>query len=158
MDFKNIGTSKILIVFLVIGGLILLLLTFELGVMVGFRGADFSCNMDKNYSRNFGGMDFGSPGKERFDGAHGIFGQIIKIDPNSIIIKDVDSSEKVIAINDNVTIKKLKESIKISDLKVDDRIVVIGNPNENGEVEAKLIRWIPNPPQEQNAPINNDNK
>ncbi|MFA6252314.1 MAG: hypothetical protein WCX74_02860 [Candidatus Paceibacterota bacterium] len=158
MDLKKIGTSKMLVVFLIIGEIILLLVTFEIGAIVGFKGADFSCNMDKNYGRNFGGMDFNFPDKGRFEGAHGILGQIMKIDGETIIMKDVDSTEKVILVKGDVAIKKFKDDIKLSDLKVDDKIVVIGNPNEKGEIEAKLIRWMPNQMDAQNPPVDNSNK
>jgi len=155
MDFKKFCESKIFIVFFIIGEIILLLLAFETGAIVGFKGANFSCNMDKNYERNFGGQNAPDM-KGAFEGGHGIFGQIIKIDADSIIIKDVNSNEKVISTKGDVTVKKFQEKIKVSDLKVDDRIVVIGNPNDNGEIEAKLIRWMPNPPKAGEQPtINN---
>ncbi|MCK9578066.1 hypothetical protein M0R01_01060 [bacterium] len=157
MDFKKNGTSKIIIVFLILGEIILLLLTFETGVIVGFKKADFSCDMDKNYGRNFAGMDFRFPDKTRFDGAHGILGQIIKIDENTIVMKDIDLSERIISVAGNVSIKKFKDDIKLSDLKVDDKIVVIGSPNSNGEIEAKLIRWVPAPMDNRNPPTENNN-
>ncbi|MFA6348419.1 MAG: hypothetical protein WCX30_03250 [Candidatus Paceibacterota bacterium] len=156
MDFKDFFESKIFIVFFIIGETILLLLTFGIGMMVGSKKADFSCNMDKNYERNFGGSGFpedlnGAPQGGR------IFGQIIKIENDAIVIKDSDSIEKIISTKGDVSIKKFRDTIKLSDLKVDDRIVVIGSPNDSGEIEAKLIRVMPVPPTKNIDPVNNVN-
>ena len=42
-------------------------------------------------------------------------------------------------------IKKFRDSIKAEDLKVGDFVAVIGNPNDQAGVEAKLIRIMPDP-------------
>jgi hypothetical protein len=157
MDIKKFFDSKIFIVFFIIGEIILLLLAFGIGIIIGSKKADFSCNMDKNYERNFGGPNIPGDLNGDLGSSHGIFGQIIKIDDNFIIIKDSNSTEKVISVEGDVAIKKFRDTIKLSDLKVDDRIVVIGSPNDNGEIEAKLIRLMPSPPSGSNDPVNNAN-
>jgi hypothetical protein len=43
-------------------------------------------------------------------------------------------------------IERLRETVKISDLKVDDFVVVIGEPNDSGQIEAKFIRLLPPAP------------
>jgi len=152
MDFNKIFQSKMFkIVLYGIGGFILLLLAFKTGMVVGFRKADFSYRWGENYHRNFAGPR-GGFFKDFFDrnfiDAHGTFGQIIKIDGSTLIIKGHNDVEKMILINDNTVIKRLKETIKIFDLKVDDYIVVIGEPNAAGQIEAKLIRVLPQSPLE----------
>ncbi|HON21861.1 MAG TPA: hypothetical protein PLX48_01705 [Candidatus Paceibacterota bacterium] len=42
-----------------------------------------------------------------------------------------------------------QEKINISDLKVGDYVVVIGDDNSEGQIEAKLIRVVPQPPTDQ---------
>ena len=86
-------------------------------------------------------------GRENFSDAHGAVGKIIKIDLPTLIITGKDNIEKVILIKDDPKIRRFNEDIKPSDLKVDDFIVVIGTPNNQSQVEAKLIRIMPPPPE-----------
>lgn len=126
-----------------IGVFIILLLVFQLGVYVGFRKAQFSFRWGDNYHRNFGGprggflRDF--EGKDFING-HGISGTIAKIDGNNIIIKDRDGVEKIIIVTNSASIKKGRADIRLSDLKIDDRMVVIGSPKDDGSIEAKIVR------------------
>ena len=40
---------------------------------------------------------------------------------------------------------RLRKAIKVSDLKVDEAITVIGSPTDDGKIEAKFIRVLPEP-------------
>jgi hypothetical protein len=51
--------------------------------------------------------------------------------------------EKIIVLQDSTDIRRFRDVIKSSDLKVDDNIVVIGEPNAKGQIEAKLVRVMP---------------
>jgi hypothetical protein len=135
-----------------IAAFLIILLVFKVGMFVGVRKADFSCRWSDNYHRNFGGPRGGFLGgadDRDFIDAGGIFGQIIKIDSASstqFIIKGRDDIEKVVLVDKDTIIKRLKDAIKFSDLRVDDYIVAIGEPNQNGQIAAKLIRVMPPPP------------
>lgn len=146
--------------------LIAVLLIFKAGMIVGAKKADFSCRWSDNYHQNFGGPQKGflqGFGDRDFMDSHGVSGQILKIDSPSIIIKGIDNVEKIITTNEGTIINRLKDVIKISDLKIDDNVVVIGSPNQTGQIEAKLIRVIPaglpiipqEPQQNDNQNINN---
>jgi hypothetical protein len=50
-----------------------------------------------------------------------------------------------VVIKEDTAIMRFRETIKPSDLKVDDSIVVIGEPNDAGQIEAKFIRVMPSP-------------
>lgn len=147
MDLKTIIQSKgYLILAAVLVAVAILFLTFSAGMYIGFRKARFSYQWGENYHVNFAGprsgfiRDFG--GKDLID-AHGVSGQIIKIDSSIIIIKGSDGVEKSVAVNGNTTIRQFKETIKLSDLKVDDLIVIIGSPNDKGQIDAKFVRVLP---------------
>ena len=71
--------------------------------------------------------------------SHGTFGEIIKIN-GDLVIKGRDNTEKIIIIKDDTTIEKGRTAIKKEELKVGDQVVVIGSPNDQGQIEAKLIR------------------
>lgn len=150
MDFNKFFRSKIFkSVLLVIGAFIILLLVFQAGMFVGFKKASFSYKWGENYQRNFAGprggffRDF--KGGD-FIESHGVVGQIIKIDGSSVVIKGKDNVEKIVVIKDNTVINRARDTVKPSDLKVDDFIVVIGDPNNTGQIEAKLIRLLPPSP------------
>ncbi|OGY40907.1 MAG: hypothetical protein A2Y82_03500 [Candidatus Buchananbacteria bacterium RBG_13_36_9] len=150
MDINKIFGAKLFQGIIIgIAVLIVLLLVFKAGTMVGIKKADFSCRWSDNYHRNFGGPKggfWGGFGDRDFMDANGTFGQIIKVEGNLLTIKGSQSAEKVILLNESTVIKSMKETIKPADLKVDDNIVVIGEPNESGQIIAKLIRLLPPPP------------
>jgi hypothetical protein len=144
MNWKNFGQTKNFKFFLFgLGGFIFLLLIFQLGVFVGFNKAKFSFGWGDNYHKTFGGprdgflRDF--EGKD-FAGGHGTPGAIIKIDNNQIIIKDPRGMEKNVSITDKTVIKKGMADLKLGDLKIEDRLVIIGSPRDDGSIDAQLIR------------------
>ena len=149
IEDKFYQTRSFKIFFISIAGLIAVLLIFNIGMNVGFRKAGFSYKWGDNYHKNFAGPKGGflaDFGHDDFIQAHGVFGQIIKIDGSSVIINGNDKTEKIILINNDTIIRRFRDSLKLSDLKVNDYLVVIGQPNEAGQIEARLIRLLPPPP------------
>lgn len=156
MDFKKMFESKVFKGVLIgAGALVAVLVIFGAGMAIGFKKADFSFRWGENYHKNFGGprggffRDF--TGRDFID-AHGVFGQIIKIDPSTgsgqaatIIIKGRENVERTVVINDGTIINRGRETIKIGDLKINDYVVIVGEPNSSGQIEAKLIRNMPPP-------------
>jgi hypothetical protein len=152
-NFLNFIKSRtFVVIIIVLFGLALLVGVFTLGAAVGYRKARFSYAWGENYSRNFGGPREGFMGNfaKDFSGrdlidAHGTFGQVMKIDGSMLVIKGPDNVEKSVLIKDDTTIQRLRETIKLGDLKTDEYIVVIGRPNDSGQIEAKFIRVMPLP-------------
>ena len=133
---EKVFKSKFLVGILYgIGIVIVLGLVFSAGVSVGFHKASFGKNWGENYGRNFG-MRPDHPGfmGENFPNAHGAIGKIIKIELPTIIVQDKDNTEKVVLIKDDTKIQKMRENIATNDLKIDDFIVVIGSPNDKGQI------------------------
>ena len=148
--------------------IVMLLGVFALGVRVGERRAHYSSSWGANYERNFlrgpGGMmggdfergalrgheDDWGPGMMRdfgrrdFRNGHGVAGIIVSVSDNMIVIKDADGKENTVAVNDKTIIKNGRDSINVGDLKNNQRIVIIGNPGDNGVVQADLIRVFEN--------------
>ncbi|MFA5021239.1 MAG: hypothetical protein WC517_04245 [Patescibacteria group bacterium] len=150
-NFKNLFQSRALNGFLAgLAVLIVMLVAFKAGMSVGFQKADFSYQWGDNYHRNFAGPRGGFAagfGERDFVEAHGSIGQIIKLDGSTIVTKGPDNLEKVILIDEKTVINRFRDSIGFSGLKIDDFIVVIGEPNAAGQIEAKLIRVMPAPPE-----------
>lgn len=150
MDIQSFFKSKIFTGILIgLSIAIAFLILFNLGMFVGYHKADFSYRWSENYHRNFAGPRQGfmaeMEGRDFID-SHGIVGQIIKIDGSAIVIKGRDNIEKVISISAETAIHSLRQSIKINELKINDLIVVIGDPDNSGNISAKLIRVLPPPP------------
>ncbi|MEI7741707.1 MAG: hypothetical protein WCJ29_04330 [bacterium] len=155
METKNILQSKtviaVVVVLIAIG---LLGGCFMIGQMVGFRKAGFSRDWGDNYQRNFGGPrgGFGTGfgmmggrggwmmGERDLINGHGTAGQILKIDASVLVVKGVNDAEKTFTMTDKTTILRGVDAIKFSDLKVNDRVMIIGAPSADGQIEAKLIR------------------
>jgi hypothetical protein len=128
----------------VVGTVIVLILIFSAGVSVGFHKASFGRAWEENYERNFGMMP-GRPvlGKDNFPNAHGAIGKIIKIELPTIIVQDKDNTEKVVLMKDDTKIQRMMQELSVNDLTVDDFVVIIGSPNNQGQIEAKFIRVMP---------------
>ncbi len=133
-----------------------LLLSFSAGVSVGYKKARFSYAWGENYHKNFGGprggflinfeKDF--MGRDFID-SHGVFGSIIDIKDSELVVKGKDNVEKIIAVGENTDIRRFRDAIKINDLALDEYIVVIGEPNDQGKIDAKFIRVMPPEPNSQ---------
>lgn len=127
---------------LIIGlvGLAVIIFIFGAGIFIGGIKARFSYQWAENYHRNFAGPrtgflgDWGKFPNRDFIEGHGVFGEIIEMQDNSFVINGQDNIEKIVLIKQDTAIKKK------GDLAVGDQIVVIGSPNNDGQIEAKLIR------------------
>jgi hypothetical protein len=157
MDFNKFFQSKTFnIIAWAILVLIVILLVFKLGMDIGFRKANFSYKWGENYYRNFAGSAPRFPGNavqhDDFMDAHGVFGQVIKVDNPALVIKDRNNIEKTVLTDENTTIRDLNQNIKLVDVKADEYVVVIGEPDDKGQIIAKLIRILPpsNPQQQTN--------
>lgn len=149
MTFEEfIRSKKFKIISLIAGGIILLAIVFGLGVFAGLEKADFSYRFSDNYFRTFGGPP--GPGSGHFfvymdrgfKDAHGTDGQILKISGDTVTIKARNGVETNILVKTDTSIKSGGSNIQLSDLKVNDNIVVIGSPDDQGQVQAKLIRVL----------------
>lgn len=124
--------------------LIVFFIAFGLGVSVGYRKAIFSSDWGRNYERNFSnippllGMMGGPPMN-----AHGTAGTVIDVSTSSISVQDNDNDERLIVVATDTIIKKMSDMVSLHAITVGDHVVVIGVPNANGQVEARLIRVFP---------------
>ena len=153
------STKKIRLAIGIVGAVLFALVIFAGGVAVGLRKAKFSYQWGQNYERNFMGSSFergGMMGREserggmmgffrdaegrNFRNAHGLAGTVISIADNNLIVKDRDNKENTVTVTDKTIIKRNTDDLKITDLKANDQIVVMGTPNDSGVITADLIR------------------
>jgi hypothetical protein len=149
-DNKPVGTKIIKIALIVFGGLIVALVIFWSGMIVGFRKASFSYQWGKNYSNLFMRRpehkmqmrDFKGKG---FMDASSAVGLVIGVSPGTLIIKGDDGVEKSIIISDKTVIRKWQDTIALDNIKIDEKVVVFGIPSSTGQIEARFIRLMPKP-------------
>lgn len=150
--FTSNSSSRVVTVLIII---LAVLMIFQGGFMVGYRKGVFTSNLDRRYMN--GNMMRG-PGDNRPFFApfmhgdddvnpHGAIGEIVSINYPSILIKGPGRAEEIIVISDKTTIRNFRQIASTSDLVVGKPVIVIGEPNKDGEIIASLIRIMP-PPQD----------
>jgi hypothetical protein len=126
-----------------------LVCVFETGVAVGYHEATFSSHWGANYERNFGGSGMqGSMGLP--DGhdpeAYGATGEIISVSGSTIVVQNSNRQEEKVVINSTTSIRNQENTITASALTDGTYVVVVGDPDDDGNIDASLIRVIPSPP------------
>jgi len=150
MTLKELSDSKSLRqVILALGIIIFVFLIFAMGVAVGYHKASFSYRWGEDYHRNFGGPHggfFGEPplgGRDDFANPHGTFGTIASISLPTFIVQGEHDVEKTVLVTNETAIRRFMEQATSSDLTIGERVVIIGEPNAEGQIVAKLIRVMP---------------
>ena len=120
---------------------------FRVGMVVGARRARFSYRWGEQYHRNFGGPKHGwfmSGFSDRdFMDAHGVVGKILHVDGEKIVMQGRDAVERIVLLTPNTSVLQFHGRADSTAIHPDDRIVVIGDPNDAGQIEAKVIRILP---------------
>ncbi|MEI8361445.1 MAG: hypothetical protein WCG01_04920 [bacterium] len=170
MNLDFVKSKKFKTVIIVFGGILLGSLVFSAGVSVGFHKARFAGQWNGNYERNFGRRDdargncnfdrrsrqpfnnnkeggFGEnflppmPGRpNEMMNSHGVSGQIFSLATTSFVVKDLDGLEKVVNFSSSTPVMSGFVSTSTTALKNDALVMVIGSPNNNGQIDSKLIR------------------
>ncbi|HBD24437.1 MAG: hypothetical protein A2566_01440 [Candidatus Zambryskibacteria bacterium RIFOXYD1_FULL_40_13] len=152
MNIKNFIQSRVfrgILIGLAIA--VAILVIFQAGVFIGYRKATFGHHFGDNFERNFKdpkGMSFGfrgGPAGMGMPGGHGAAGKIVSIALPLIVVAGPDNLEKTLVIDEDTEIREFQNTITKDKLQVGDFIIVLGTPNEAGEIEAKLIRLAPVP-------------
>ncbi|MFA6407345.1 MAG: hypothetical protein WCV80_01410 [Candidatus Paceibacterota bacterium] len=144
---KCIQSKKFKAVLSIVGIFIVAILIFQAGMFIGYKKAAFSYGWGERYYKAFGGPR-GMPMMQQFPrggfpDAHGASGRILQLSLPTFVIEGRDGIEKVVVIKDDTIVRRFRETIQATELKVGDSLVVIGAPNEQSQVEAKLIRLLP---------------
>ncbi len=133
----------------------MLLFIFKAGEALDQHHARSSYRWCENFHRIFGGprggffKDFN--GRD-FLNSHGVFGAILKIDGSTLIVKGNNNTEQIVLVADTTTIRRGHDAITLSDLKPDARVIIIGSPNTQGQIEAKFIRVFDTPGSTKTSP------
>ncbi|OGG66271.1 hypothetical protein A3I99_00235 [Candidatus Kaiserbacteria bacterium RIFCSPLOWO2_02_FULL_45_11b] len=126
---------------------------FQTGVMVGEHKARFSHHFGDNFERNFidanrpGAMPFAEEmGDMRLPVGHGSAGEVVSVTLPTFVVAGPDNVEKTIRVSDETLFREFREELSSEDIVIGSFVVVLGSPNEGGEIEATLVRFLPPPP------------
>lgn len=148
MDLNNLFQSKIFRrAVIAVGLLAIIFLSFSAGAFVGYRKARFSYEWGENYDRNFGGPHRGILGlssEPGFMNAHGTFGSILGVNAvsSTIAIEGQDKMEKIVSVLSSTALRENHAEIGFADLESGETVVVLGAPNGQGQIEARLVRVL----------------
>ncbi len=141
-------SNTILKVIYCVGIIGIAFLIFRIGVFVGEKKEAFKNAWRDHYMENFdmsSRPNFNSQKIDTHPNSHGAIGKIISVQLPTILVSDKNSVEKSIEIDSDAKIINGNETITAQDLKVNDFVVIIGLPNDKGQIDAKFIRIIPSP-------------
>lgn len=147
-------SSRFQSVTIIIGFALVFLLLFQAGMYVGYRKAAFSYNMGDNYYRAFRGhgpTPFHMPIRGDFVGSDGTVGKVVSVHLPMIVLTSRDNTERAAIVDDKTIVLQGSETTTPGTIQPDDFIVILGSPNEDSQVQAKLIRIVPPPPGEERA-------
>ena len=133
----------------VLGGLIVLVVVFGLGITVGYDRAGFASNFNQNYYRDFYGAAPSGPvglmAPPMPVAIHGVVGTVIDLSTSTISVKDKQGNEQSVAVSSGTDIRNGNGNSTIGDIAVGDQIAVIGEPNSEGQIDAHFVRILRTP-------------
>ena len=146
----HIHKNKIVISLL---SLIAALIVFQAGVFVGYHKAFSSYSGGDRFYRMMEGeqrpqgpqMGFQAvfDDKDDFLPSHGVTGRIVSVSLPSFIVAAPNNLEKTVLVNDKTITRKFRDTVTSSDIHVNDFVIVLGEPDQSGTIEAKFVRLTP---------------
>jgi hypothetical protein len=112
---------------------------------VGFRKASFESRFGGQFVGRMGdvNMMYSPFIGNRGANPHGIVGVILSINLPKIMVKSEDGHEDTVSISSSTVVRQFRDNIAADKLKVNDNVIILGSPNEDGSINASLIRVMP---------------
>jgi len=149
MDIHSIIESKGFTKALIAVGIAMsVLVVFEAGVLVGIHKAGSSFRMGDNYYRALGPGGSREIFGEELSDAHGTAGTIISVALPQFVVEENNNTEKVVLMGNQTIIRSFRDATSSQSLTTGESVIVLGEPNDKGQVEASLVRIIPPPPDQ----------
>ena len=129
--------------------IITIIIAIAVGALSFFGGMKYQESKSVNNRfganlQNMRGQQNGQTGQSqtRRGGFRPVIGEIINQDENSITVKLVDGSSKIVLLSEKTIYNKAETATK-TDLKKGERVNVFGTENTNGSVTAQNIQLNP---------------
>lgn len=123
--------------------LLIALVIFQAGVFVGFRRATFSYQWDNNYVHDPRSVFAPFMHDSDEPNPHGTFGQVVSANYPEIMVKGPNTPEQIVILGPGTAIRRFHDAGTTTDLKAGTQVIVVGSPNEKGEIQASFVRIMP---------------
>lgn len=140
---KYILTAVIILLVLFLAAILI----FAIGMKVGYRKAMFSYHWNDTYAQEFGGprspfmmMDNNA---DETPNPHGAFGTVIAVRMPNIVIKNKNEAERLVNIGTTTVVRRFHDLAASTTIRVGDNLVILGNSDDNGYINATFIRIVP---------------
>lgn len=143
---QNFIQSKFLHGLLIgIATLVVLLAVFILGTAVGARKASHFSRWCEQNERMFAPSGpIGNMGTPSFpNDMHGVFGNVLSASGTTMTVEGQDGVEHAVTVSGSTIVRRGQATATSTDIHSNDHVGVFGDPNDQGGIEAKLIRIFP---------------
>lgn len=129
-----------------LGILIVILGVFMAGVSLGERKSRHFSGWCQNYGDMFnfrrGGdsrMPFPAP---VLPFTHGVFGKVLSVEGSTVMVQGKDGLEQTVLVTSSTLIRDGRDPGTIENIRPGTEAAVLGDPNGQGQIDARLIRLI----------------
>jgi hypothetical protein len=137
---KNLlQSAKVRAILIIVAGAIVLLVVFAFGASIGYHRGLFADRFGENYFKNF----YGSPTGKMSLTMHGVAGDVIDVSSATIAVEADDGDEQSVLVAPNTVIRENDNTVMAQNIGIGDEITVIGEPTDQGQIEARFIRIFP---------------
>jgi len=84
--------------------------------------------------------------------SRGAVGQIFSVTLPKLIVHGTNQAEQAVMVSSSTLVRFLRSPATINDIKVGDDIVVVGYPDNAGNIIATFIRIVPSPSSSSSLP------
>lgn len=145
MNTHEIEQSPVVrIIIFVLAGLIVIIAVFKMGMDAGYHRALYAAHMADNFQRTFVDPHAHSLFDQHLPpSGHGAFGEIVSVTIPTFVVADRTRIEQTIHVSSSTIIRKFTSDVPVDSLQPGENVVVLGSPNDQGQIDAQLIRIIP---------------
>lgn len=126
--------------------IVVFFITVGVGALAFYSGMQYRQNTQQPPGRNFTGQQgvgrTGMMSNRRIGNGQPVSGEIISMDTDSLTVKMIDGSSRIVLLNDK-TIYNKTASVEKNELKVGEKVGVFGTMNPDGSVSAQNVQLNP---------------
>lgn len=128
--------------------IVVFFITIGVGALAFYGGIQYQLNINTQQptGRNFMGQQgvgrTGMMSSRRMGNGQPVSGEIISIDADSLTVKMIDGSSRIVLLN-NKTIYNKTASVEKNELKIGEKVGVFGTLNSDGSVSAQNVQLNP---------------
>lgn len=131
------------------------LLILRLGMFIGHVQAALSLRAGDTYFRAIDGRDARNTlffVSNDMPSAHGAVGRVLSVSLPTFVVASPDNVEKTVVVSSGTAVRRFRDAVPATDIRPNEFIVVLGNPDGAGRIQADLVRIMQAPALYSDAP------